>query len=420
MTDPITRRRLLAATGAATLAPSGCLGSTNVPDDGGGGSQGSTATRTTATTDAGIDPTPPADIQGWPQAHRDPANTGHNPNATGPGGTVGQAWTLTDDIGWVVSDPAVAGDRVYVGTHERNVHSIEISSGRRDWTAGLSYTAVSTVAVGQEYLIAAAEHVVGEKSLYGLSPEDGIREWATTIKGVDGASPTYVDGIVFIAGEESPSHDGVKRGGVYAIDERDGTVRWSYDVENKVKATPAYADGIVYAVTTNGRVVALDALSGEHQWEQFVDERVRVAPSVADGRLFVGTVEGEEGGRVFALDAATGEELWQYQAGKNVEGSPSVHDGTVYVVSEFRGGAVHGIDAATGTRRWRIETRGKLGGSPSIASGTVYVAGDPFLYAIDAESGEVDWKFEGVKRGTPAVVGETLYVGRMALETDTD
>jgi outer membrane protein assembly factor BamB len=52
--------------------------------------------------------------------------------------------------------------------------------------------------------------------------------------------------------------------------------------------------------------------------------------------------------------------------------------------------------------------------SPAVAGGTVYVGSfDDHLYAIDAETGQEQWRFETDEwvRSSPAVAGGTVYVG---------
>jgi outer membrane protein assembly factor BamB len=89
-------------------------------------------------------------------------------------------------------------------------------------------------------------------------------------------------------------------------------------------------------------------------------------------------------------------------AGENSSGT------TVYVGSSAP--AVHAIDAASGDEQWRFGTGQRVQSSPAVVEtgggGTVYVGSDDgFLYAIDAASGEEEWRFE---TGGPVVSSPTV------------
>ncbi|MFB6254472.1 MAG: PQQ-binding-like beta-propeller repeat protein [Halobacteriaceae archaeon] len=69
--------------------------------------------------------------------------------------------------------------------------------------------------------------------------------------------------------------------------------------------------------------------------------------------------------------------------------SPVVADGTI--VAPNRDGPLYAVDAQTGNEQWRFEN--KRFGPPAIAGGKVHAGTeDPGLYAFDLGSGEVVWK----------------------------
>jgi outer membrane protein assembly factor BamB len=162
------------------------------------------------------------------------------------------------------------------------------------------------------------------------------------------------------------------------------------------------------------------------------------------GRHRITTGGGVEGEAIVAIDVATGQPKWvtttEYERkfeAKNLHGypsaaqtipdawdlftsSPAVAGGKVYFGSGD--GNVYAVDAATGIVQWRFPTKDVVHSSPAVVAGTVYVGGwDSVLYAIDAESGQQKWAFQaGLDpaihnqvgfQGSPAVVDGTVYVG---------
>jgi outer membrane protein assembly factor BamB len=100
--------------------------------------------------------------------------------------------------------------------------------------------------------------------------------------------------------------------------------------------------------------------------------------------------------------------------------SPAVAQGKVYFGSGD--GNVYAIDAKSGMLAWKFATGDVVHASPAVAGNTVYIGSwDGRLYAIDAESGHQKWAFEAGQdptyhnqvgfQSSPAVVEGTVYVG---------
>ena len=135
------------------------------------------------------------------------------------------------------------------------------------------------------------------------------------------------------------------------------------------------------------------------------------APVVLGERLFVASMTTDS---LTAYAAATGEELWRFYADGPARVAPAAWEGKVFFASDD--GRLYCLDAATGRLRWQFDAapadRRVLGnervismwparGGPAVDAGTVYFAAGiwPFLgtfvYALDAETGEVQWANTG-------------------------
>lgn len=100
--------------------------------------------------------------------------------------------------------------------------------------------------------------------------------------------------------------------------------------------------------------------------------------------------------------------------------SPALSEGTVYFGSGD--GNVYALDAASGALRWKFHTGNVVHASPAVAHGTVYVGSwDSYFYALDAASGQERWRFKtgedpainnqvGVQ-SSAVVAGDTVYFG---------
>jgi outer membrane protein assembly factor BamB len=212
--------------------------------------------------------------------------------------------------------------------------------------------------------------------------------------------------------------------------------RWTTETDGAIWSSPAVADGTLYVGSYDEHLYAMSADDGEVLWRYEVGDRLDGSPAVVDGTVYVGAFDRN----IYALDAETGAERWVYGTEGIVRSSPTVVDGVVYIGAHCRTtecsnyydvawperGAVYAIDARTGDVRWRYEADDGVVSTPTVDGGTVFVGGsDNHLYALDAETGRERWRFDTDDRviASPTVVDGRLYAGNLggklyAVDTD--
>jgi len=244
------------------------------------------------------------------------------------------------------------------------------------------------------------------------------------------------------ASAQSTFHGNVARTGVFAGSgpTQTPTVKWKFKAGGAIVTSPILAAGVVYIGALDGHLYAVDQETGKEKWN--FKSRMPIASSatvVGDTLYLVSTA-----GSLVALDVSNGQPRWvlpmefekKFEA-KNLHGlpspaqtipdgwdvfisSPAVVDGTVYFGSGD--GNVYAADAKTGLLQWKFATKDVVHTSPAVVDGTVYVGSwDSMLYAIDAKSGQQKWAFKSGEdntvhnqvgfQGSPAVVDGTVYVG---------
>jgi outer membrane protein assembly factor BamB len=229
------------------------------------------------------------------------------------------------------SDAAVAGGRLFLGTHEGRVLCLDPADGATVW-----------------------EHATGDAVL---------------------AAPAVEGGRVFAGSFDKH---------LYALDAQTGRLLWKHDARAPVVSTPAVHDGRVIVGSRAYDLFALDAATGAPAWSRYLwFSWVESSPVVRDGFLYVGS---SDAAAAFAFEAASGRPIWKTDVFGWAWGQPAVTASRVYVGTSSQVGypaghraGVMALDRATGAVLWRApaaaSASGAFGypGSPAVGDGRVYV-----------------------------------------------
>ena len=217
-------------------------------------------------------------------------------------------------------------------------------------------------------------------------------------------------------------------------------VKWTFPTGGRVVSSPVWHAGLVVFGSDDGNVYAVDAATGRQRWMARTDGPVASTPALSGDRVFALSYDG----RLYALDVRTGEILWKFatQGERRFEArglhgmlpptqtyadmydvflsSPLVVAGKVYFGSGD--GHVYAVDAASGRLAWKFATGDVVHASPAYADGLVVIGSwDGRLYALDAATGVQRWAFQaGVDplmhnqqgfQSSAAIAAGTVYVG---------
>jgi len=199
---------------------------------------------------------------------------------------------------------------------------------------------------------------------------------------------------------------------------------------HRITADPVVADGRVFTVDSRATVMA-HGTSGAPLWSVDLtpagdspDDASGAGLAVSGNRLFVSTGFGD----LVALDAATGARLWTQELDASAAGAPTVSNGRVYLVT--RDAMAWAIDADTGRIDWTLpgtpSPSGVVGGAAPAVSDRMAIL--PFangeLVSVLAGGGTRVWgSFVAGQRkgrvyarvsdisGDPVIVGGRVYAG---------
>lgn len=186
-------------------------------------------------------------------------------------------WTL-ETSGPVMASPTCDGDRVYIGNLRGELYALELEDGEQVWrytiedqagdgTVAPSLITSSPTLCGDTVYVGtvATDAVEGADGvLYAISADEGRKRWdAGPFAEMIGSSPTMVDGVVYFGAHTlAPSDD--YQPGLYGVNES-GLTEWAFEVDGEVHrgfgSSPAVADGRLYIGGAAGEVFAFELAS---------------------------------------------------------------------------------------------------------------------------------------------------------------
>jgi eukaryotic-like serine/threonine-protein kinase len=217
-------------------------------------------------------------------------------------------------------------------------------------------------------------------------------------------------------------------------------VKWTFPTGNRIVSSPAMQGDTVYFGSDDGNIYAVNATDGRQLWKYATRGAVASSPAVANGIVYAMSYDGH----FYALNAKTGALRWKFNTAgerrfeaKGLHGmtpsaqtffdpydiylsSPVVAAGSVFFGSGD--GHLYALDAESGQLRWKFKTGDVVHASPAYADGVVYFGSwDSYFYAVDAKTGAQKWRFHGGEddvihnqvgfQGSAAVVNGVVYVG---------
>lgn len=266
-----------------------------------------------------------------------------------------------------------------------------------------------------------AGHDPANTSAAIAAPLHGGIRWFFQTPGPVLASPVATRGLVALNGGD---------GNFYAVDSGTGKLRWRAPVgDTLVAGTAAVAGSVLYAAAQGHGLMALNLDTGSPLWT--VDTRlpVRAAPLVVGSLLFVLAGANE----LLCLDRQTGSEYWQFKSEDVLadfwpsQNQPAVttDDGGLVFVALGASTEFNALNLRSGRKAWEQTVDSRMVGSPvydAQASLVFVTTWSGHVYAMDARTGHVKWRFALPQAGTPGIglaagpafANNTLFVGDYA------
>ena len=362
----------------------------------------------------------------WATFRGNKHRTGHLDARPGPtNGT--PAWVFKEEAAMAVdfsSSPAVAGNRLYIGSSHGSIFSsggatycIDIESREVIWRHVSPTPIFSSPAVaGGRVYIGEGYHEDSNCHLRCLDAKTGEQIWSFQTASHVESTPFISQGkLYFTAGAD----------GIYCIDALEGQEIWHYKGVH-ADMSPVVHEDKLYFGTGYGdyQIYAVDAQTGTEIWSKQMPYPVWGSPSASENLVFFGLGRGNlsdsdpiPAGKAVALDVETGDIVWEHEAKDAVHTAIAVQHGNVTFGS--RDGSVYCLRATDGKRNWQTGLGSPVVSSPAVTPDMVYAATkNGYIYALSTDDGKVKWEFNTrtVARNinlysSPAVANGFVYIG---------
>lgn len=209
--------------------------------------------------------------------------------------------------------------------------------------------------------------------------------WLTNNEGAIYSSPVVYKENVFV---------GDDLGYMTCFSLKDGKRKWSFKTGNRILGTPAVENDIVVFGSTDKNIYGVDAISGHILWKYETDAAVIGGVAIENGMAYVGGSDH----RFFGLNITNGKPEWIYSGiAGYIETRPLIYDNKVFFGAWDNN--MYALDKNTGELKWKWNgDLARMHFSPAAvwpvgANGKIFfTAPNRVMTAVDATTGKTIWQ----------------------------
>lgn len=198
-------------------------------------------------------------------------------------------------------------------------------------------------------------------------------------------------------------------------------LKWRFSVTAPIYSSPVTDGEAIYTGTCDSSFYAVDILSGKLKWSFKTAGQIRSTALLhgthiyfisGDGKLYCVSKEGK------LIWAFAGKEK-KYDFADYHQSSPIINNGTLY--AGMGDGNLYALQAGSGQVLWKFKTGGPIHNTTVTDGSTIYFGSfDGYVYGVGINTHTARWKFKtvghnyfpkGEVQGNPALINNTVVVG---------
>jgi len=305
---------------------------------------------------------------------------------------------------------------------------------QRVWTAGVGAGSAKRRAFLTQPIVAGGRVFAmdAESNLSAFDLKSGNRLWHIDLKAKGAGDGSYGGGLAF---DRNGLFVTTSYGEIVSLDPASGKIRWRKALPAPVRGAPTARAGRLLLITVTNETLALAEDDGRELWSQngLEDETSLMggnSPAVSGNTVVVPYSSGE----LYALRIENGTQLWtdslnvlkrtnQVSTLTDIAGLPVIDKGRVYAAGNSD--VLVALDLATGRRLWDREVGSVQ--TPWIAGDFLFVLTTaPAVVCFRADTGQVvwvtplaQWQDPDAKSGRIVWTGPLLATDRLIIASST-
>lgn len=258
-------------------------------------------------------------------------------------------------------------------------------------------------------------------SFYSVDTDKGSVIWEFKSNGIIRSTPALNKNSVFFVSDD---------GNLYSLDKLTGEVNWILDIGNNKRliipkntesydwdfrlSSPVVDGDYLYVGSSDSKLYKVDITTGTVVWDFKSDNIIRTAPYIIGDKVFVGTYSWS--GSIYCINTKDGNEVWKYTTGGMINSDFASIDNSILIGS--RDANLYALDIANGNLNWKYTfTDGSWIESSCVVKGdNIYLGSSDSMKLLSLDkNGKENWSYDtgGWSWGTPAIDGDTIYIGSM-------
>lgn len=304
----------------------------------------------------------------------------------------------------IISSPVIGFGRVYIGSTDGKVYSIDLLDGRAVWTFDTGDDVeASPLLLDQTIFIGSLNG-----DFYALNARTGEVEWKYSIGFEIYGSANWVRDP---DSQETSVLVGSYDSQLYCFRAKTGKLKWTYETDNYINGAPATDGENVVFGGCDENLHIVSVVDGTKKGGVWAGSYIAGSAAFGDDRAYVG----HYGHKLVCIDVPDQKIVWEYEDEENggpFFSSPAIGKDRILIGS--RDGYLHCVNRETGQKIWTFRTRDEVDSSPVIVGDDVVIGStDGRLYIVNLEDGKQVWSYEigAAIISCPAVAAGMIVVG---------
>ena len=294
--------------------------------------------------------------------------------------------------GRVYSSPAIAGEKVIIGSSDSCLYAFDKTDGKVLWKFSTEGAVNSSPAVNEANVYFSST----DGNLYAVDHNTGSFKWkfsSNSEKAKDLwdyylSSPKLAKGLVFWGSADSS---------LYAVDQTTGVLKWKFKAEDIIHATPEIDGDTLYIGDFNGNLFALNINDGKLIWSfrtigdrYFPKGEIQKGVTADHNAIYFGSRDYN----IYAVNKLTGRGVWNLKEGSWVISTPTIHKKMIFYGTSDTHEFVC-LDKVVGKKLWTVALPMRVYGSAVVINDLVYFGCfDGILRGVDVNTGVIKHEFQ--------------------------